>query len=208
MRARPAVRQSPACAPAPAFQLRAAHQPAAWGRRFARRRSAPIPSAPSERTLRALRQEDHAGAGAPDRAARLGKGLQLGNEAPALGDVRHRRRLAAGDDEAGEACELLLGAHLDGLDVLELGEQCHVLAEAALEREDADAHAAGQRRRRAGAGLLLRLHRHGFQLVRRCAGCVRRCRDRGGGLTGLLGCVANGAARQGCVGLACRVSGA
>ena len=86
-----------------------------------------------------LGEEDHARARAPDRVAGARKGLQVRHQAAALGDQRHRRALAAGDDEAGDAVELLLRAHLDDLDALQLLEDRHVLAERALQREHADA---------------------------------------------------------------------
>lgn len=51
-------------------------------------------------TLGAGRQEDQAGARAPDRPPRVVELLQLGNQTPALGHEGHRGALATGDDES------------------------------------------------------------------------------------------------------------
>lgn len=81
------------------------------------------------------------------RANALDKVAQRLEEARLGGDKGNGGALAAGDDEGVAACQLVWGAHLDGLDggredVGELGgglaDEGDVLGEAALESEDAD----------------------------------------------------------------------
>mmetsp|Transcript_25337 Transcript_25337/g.45166 ORF Transcript_25337/g.45166 Transcript_25337/m.45166 type:complete len:201 (-) Transcript_25337:107-709(-) len=82
-------------------------------------------------------QENQACAGAPNRPPSLGKLLQLGEQPPLLSDQRHRRALAAGNNQPVHRGEFLLGAHLDGRRAVELVHHPDVLPEAALQGQHA-----------------------------------------------------------------------
>ena len=64
--------------------------------------------------------------------------LQRLEQLESTGELEHRGALAAGDDQAGQPRELLLRADLDGVRAGDAGQQRHVLAEAALQREHAE----------------------------------------------------------------------
>src|SRR6476619_687744 len=81
-------------------------------------------------------EHDHPGARAED-GARVGADRLV--EAVQLGEAHDRRRLASREHEAVEALELLGKPHLDDVRA-ESAQGCGVLAEGALQREDADAH--------------------------------------------------------------------
>ena len=81
-------------------------------------------------------EHDHAGAGAEDRRRERADRLV---EAVQAHQAHHRGRLAARDDQAVEAVELLRQAHLDPLDA-EATQHRDVLAERSLQCEDADSH--------------------------------------------------------------------
>ena len=87
-------------------------------------------------------EQDHPGAGPEDRAAEPANRLLEPVQPHQAGD---RRRLAAGDDEPVEPVELLGQAHLDRLRA-EAAQHRRVLAEVALDCEDADLHAVDSRR--------------------------------------------------------------
>ena len=92
-----------------------------------------------------LREEDRSGAGAPHRHPLCGTFTELRNDPVALRELPDRRALAARDDEPVDVVELLWPTHVDPLRT-HAAEGGEVLAEIALETEDADA-----RRRRGGA---------------------------------------------------------
>ena len=97
------------------------------------------------------REQDHAGAGAEDRRARRRQVEDRLAQAPAVDELAHRRALAAGQDEAGEAVEVGRQAHLDALDA-DLAQHGEVLGERTLDGEDAD-HGASHGRAPGGASL-------------------------------------------------------
>ena len=85
------------------------------------------------------RQDDHPGARAEDRGAAIGEVEDRLAQAPALDELAHRRALAAGQDQAADALEVGRLAHAHALDA-DGGERVEMLAERALERQDADLH--------------------------------------------------------------------
>mmetsp|Transcript_19878 Transcript_19878/g.59039 ORF Transcript_19878/g.59039 Transcript_19878/m.59039 type:complete len:268 (-) Transcript_19878:222-1025(-) len=94
-------------------------------------------------TVGRVGEENHAGAGAPDGLAGGREGPQLWNESPSLRHECHGGGLAARDDEAMARVQLLLGSDLQHGHAWDAAQQGHVLAEGALERQDADADSAG-----------------------------------------------------------------
>ena len=83
-------------------------------------------------------EDDHPGAGAEDRAWELPHRLV---EPVEPHQPHERRRLAARDHEPVETLELLRLAHLDDVGA-ERAQHRRVLAEVALDCEDADLHPA------------------------------------------------------------------
>jgi hypothetical protein len=81
-------------------------------------------------------EQDHPGAGAEDGAAEALHRLVEPVEPHQASD---RGRLAARDDEPVEPFEILRQPHLDHVRA-EPAQRCRVLAEVALECEDADRH--------------------------------------------------------------------
>src|SRR5439155_832514 len=104
----------------------------------------PFPSQRKRMTGHVLREEDRSGAGAPHRHPLCGTFAELRNDPVALRELPDRRALAARDDEPVDVVELLWPTHVDPLRT-HAAEGGEVLAEIALETEDADA-----RRRRGG----------------------------------------------------------
>ncbi len=88
---------------------------------------------------RVTSEQDHAGAGAEDRALEIADNLL---ESVGTGQLAYRRRLPARDDEPVQALELLGLPHLDRAGA-ESAEYRHVLAEVALQGQGADANARG-----------------------------------------------------------------
>ena len=81
-------------------------------------------------------EHDHPGAGAEDRGL---EGADRVVEPVQPHQARHRRRLAARDDQPVEPLELLRQAHLDDLGP-EPAQHRDVLAERSLQGQDADLH--------------------------------------------------------------------
>src|SRR5947207_1226646 len=93
-----------------------------------------------------LREEDRSGAGAPHRHPLCGTFAELRNDPVALRELPDRRALAARDDEPVDVVELLWPTHVDPLRT-HAAEGGEVLAEIALETEDADARRRRERAR-------------------------------------------------------------
>src|SRR5712691_13506549 len=89
-------------------------------------------------TRHVLREEDRSGAGAPHRHAVGGSLADLRDDPVVLRELADRRALAARDDERVDVVELLGPAHVDTFRA-NAAERGEVLAEIALEAEDADA---------------------------------------------------------------------
>ena len=90
-------------------------------------------------------EQDHAGAGTEDRRPRRG---QVGDglaETPAVDELALRRALAARQDEAGQAFEVLGQADFETLDT-ELAQDGQVLGEGTLDGEHPDARGSGHGR--------------------------------------------------------------
>ncbi len=85
-----------------------------------------------------LREEDRSGAGAPHRHPSLRALLELRDDPVVLRELADRRALAAGDDERVDVVELFRPAHVDAIGA-DGAQRAEVLAEVALEAEDADA---------------------------------------------------------------------
>ena len=91
-----------------------------------------------------LGEQDHAGAGAEHRRAAARQRRDRLAQAVGVDQLAHGGRLAAGQDQRVEVDEVARQAHLDrlGADVADGGD---VLADGALQGEDADAGPAGSR---------------------------------------------------------------
>src|SRR6266540_6990029 len=89
-------------------------------------------------TRHILREEDRSGAGAPDRHTILRALAKLRDDPVLICELADRRALAARDDECVDVVELFRSAHVDTV-CADAAQRAEVLAEVALEAEDADA---------------------------------------------------------------------
>jgi hypothetical protein len=93
-------------------------------------------------TRNVLLEEDRSGAGPPHGHPSRGSLAQLRDDPVLLRELADRRALTAGDDERVDVVELLRPAHVDTV-YADLAQPIEVLAEIALEAEDADARGLG-----------------------------------------------------------------
>ena len=89
------------------------------------------------RPRRRRRREDHPRARAPDRAALVEVAPDAVEQARGDHHLPYRGGLAAGDDDPGQALQVLHGPDLDGLDP-EPAQDLRVLPEVSLQREHPD----------------------------------------------------------------------
>jgi hypothetical protein len=89
-----------------------------------------------------LREKDGAGAGPPNGHSGRGALAELRDDPVVVRQLSDRGALTAGDDERVDVIELLGPAHVDTVGA-DIAQRAEMLAEVALEAEDADASGQG-----------------------------------------------------------------